>query len=308
MADGRILSNVVASQAAHRAFGGVVPELASREHLSAIDTSVTRALGDARLTLGEVGVIAATRGPGLAGALLVGLTYAQGISLGHGIPMYAVHHLEGHIQAALADDPALEPPFLALVVSGGHTHLFDVPARGEYRKVGATRDDAAGEALDKVARLLGLGFPGGPAIARLAEHGDSYALPWGLPLRGQDGFDFSFSGLKNAARLAVQSDDWNAADIAASFERIVVESLVTTTVRAAQALGRETLVVSGGVAASLALRRAFAATGRRMLFPPPGLNTDNGAMIALAGLVRARRGDVPDGLGASARAHLPLAP
>jgi N6-L-threonylcarbamoyladenine synthase len=301
--DGAVLANVIASQALHRAYGGVMPELASRAHLDEIDRVVTFALERAGVRLEEIDAIAATRGPGLAGSLLVGFSYAKGLAFATGKTFYALHHLEGHIQSALASDPTLEPPFLALVASGGHTHLFDCAAPGHYTLVGATRDDAAGEAFDKVARLLGLGFPGGPAIANAALTGDPRGYAFTVPLAGQSGFDFSYSGIKNAARLAVEAREngeleVSTADLAASFQRVVVESLVKTTARAARSLNRRTVAVAGGVAANRALREGFAALEARehlrVLFPPADLNTDNGAMIALAGYVRAARGDASD--------------
>jgi N6-L-threonylcarbamoyladenine synthase len=311
--DGRVLANVIASQALHRAFGGIMPELASREHLTSIDRVLEMALVESGLTLEKIDLIAATRGPGLAGSLLVGFSYAKALAFALQKPFYAMHHLEGHIQAALASDPTLQPPYLALVVSGGHTHLFDVPKDGTYVLVGATRDDAAGEAFDKVARLLELGFPGGPAISQAALLGDPSAFPFAVPLRVQTGFDFSYSGIKNAVRLAVEARGRgevtaSVPDLAASFQKAVVESLVTTTTRAAKSLGRETIVISGGVAANGALRAAFLETRFQVLFPPGGLNTDNGAMIALAGYVRAIKGDVSDTFGSSVEPYWPLAP
>jgi N6-L-threonylcarbamoyladenine synthase len=314
--DGAVLANVIASQALHRAFGGVMPELASRAHLDEIDRILQIAFENAGVRLEDVDVIAATRGPGLAGSLLVGFTYARGLAFAQRKPFYAMHHLEGHVQSALASEPKLEPPFLALIASGGHTHLFDCAASGSYTLVGATRDDAAGEAFDKVARLLGLGFPGGPAIARAALEGDPHGYPFSVPLQGQTGFEFSYSGIKNAARLAVEARDRgevtaSVSDLAASFQRVVVESLVKTTARAARKLNRRVIVVAGGVAANRALRDAFARLeakeGVRALFPPPDLNTDNGAMIALAGYVRAARGDSPDGFDSSVVPYWALA-
>jgi N6-L-threonylcarbamoyladenine synthase len=311
-----VISNIIASQVSHEAFGGVMPEIASREHLTAIDRVLELALSEAKINLEDVDVIAATRGPGLAGSLLVGFTFARALAFALQKPFYAMHHLEGHIQASLASDPNLEPPFLALVVSGGHTHLFDVPKLGEYVLVGATKDDAAGEAFDKVARLLELGFPGGPAISNAATLGDARGYPFSVPMQGQKGFDFSYSGIKNAARLAVAARargevTASVNDIAASFQRVVIESLVTTTTRAAKHLGRNTIVVSGGVAANSALRQRFedvaARESWRVLFPPQGLNTDNGAMIALAGFVRAARGDAPDSFLASVEPYWALA-
>jgi N6-L-threonylcarbamoyladenine synthase len=314
--DNTVISNIIASQVSHEAFGGVMPELASREHLTAIDRVLELALSEAKINLEDVDVIAATRGPGLAGSLLVGFTFARALAFALQKPFYAMHHLEGHIQASLASDTNLEPPFLALVVSGGHTHLFDVPASGQYVLVGATKDDAAGEAFDKVARLLELGFPGGPAISEVAKSGDARGYPFSVPMHGQKGFDFSYSGIKNAVRLAVQARTRgeiavSVKDLAASFQRVVVESLVTTTARAAKSLGRDTIVVSGGVAANRALRERFETVATReswrILFPPQGLNTDNGAMIALAGFVRAARGDAPDSCVASVEPYWALA-
>ncbi|MGI8747782.1 MAG: tRNA (adenosine(37)-N6)-threonylcarbamoyltransferase complex transferase subunit TsaD, partial [Deinococcus sp.] len=199
----RVRANRVWSQTVHAGYGGVMPELASREHVERIDAVMEDALREAGANVGELTAVAATSGPGLVGALLVGLMYGKGLAQGLGLPFYATHHLEGHIAAALAQDGAeLRPPYLALVVSGGHTHLFDVAQEGEYRLVGATRDDAAGEALDKVARLAGLGYPGGPAIAKAALEGDPKGVPFRVPLAGQAGYEFSFSGLKTAALLA----------------------------------------------------------------------------------------------------------
>jgi N6-L-threonylcarbamoyladenine synthase len=310
--DGEVIANVIASQALHRQYGGVMPEIASREHLASIDHVLKMALEQSGVQLKDVDVIAATRGPGLAGALLIGFTYAKGLAFASGKPFYAMHHLEGHIQAALASDPTLKPPYLALVVSGGHTHLFHMPQAGTYLLVGATRDDAAGEAFDKVARLLGLGFPGGPAISQVALEGNPHGYAFPVPLQAQSGFDFSYSGIKNAARLAVEARNRgelavSIPDLAASFQRVMVESLVKTTTRAAKALNLNTIVVSGGVAANQALRTAFLETPNRVLFPPGGLNTDNGAMIALAGFVRASRGDLPDTFASSVEPYWPLA-
>ncbi len=304
-----VCSNVVLSQTAHAAFGGVVPEIASREHVLAIDNVTLKALEMANVRLEDLSAIAVTRGPGLAGALLVGLNYAKGLAVGRELPFFAIHHLEGHIQAALVSDVQISSPYLALVVSGGHTHLFDVAAAGQYRLVGATRDDAAGEAFDKVARLLGLGYPGGPAIARAAQAGDP-TYSFAQPLRGQQGFDFSFSGLKTAAALAIERHAASPADLAASFEASVVNALVTTTERAALVLARRTLIICGGVAANRRLREAFLELAERrgwkVVFPPADLNTDNGAMIALAGLARFMRGEQPDSLKIGVEPYLPL--
>lgn len=303
--DGKVLANRVASQTLlHQKFGGVVPELASREHTQVIDGLVELALSDAGIGLSDLDLIAATRGPGLIGALLVGLTYAKGLAMALGKPFVGVHHLEGHIYSALADHPQIEPPFLALLASGGHTHLFKVRAWGEYALLGATRDDAAGEAFDKVARLLGLGYPGGPEIEKLAREGDPKAVPFSVPLHDQSGYEFSFSGLKTAAQRFVEKG-YAGPDIAASFQRVVVEHLASVVIRAAQDTGLSTLLVSGGVAANQALQARFAGAGLRVLFPPRGLSTDNGAMIALAA-GRRWKGE-GETLATPAAAYLPLA-
>jgi len=278
-----VLANVVASQTAlHEAFGGVVPEQASREHLNIIDTVCQQALARAGVRLDDIDAVAATYGPGLVGALLVGLNYARALAWSRHIPFIPVHHLAGHIAAASS-----EPPFLCLIASGGHTSLFDVPAWGHYLELGKSRDDAAGEAFDKVARLLGLGYPGGPALSRLATEGDADAFAFTPPLRQQTGFDFSFSGLKTAVATLVRNQpDAAAADVAASFEHTVVTSLVHVTRRALKQTGRNRLVVAGGVAANLQLRKSLEQLSLELnvnvFVPALELTTDNGAMIALA--------------------------
>ena len=302
---GRVMVNLIASQTLlHQRYGGVVPELASREHIRVIDVLVQQALAQAGIGVSDLELIAATRGPGLIGALLVGYTYGKGLAFALGKPFVAVHHLEGHIYAALAEHPEVEPPFLALVASGGHTHLFEVPAWGTYRLLGATLDDAAGEAFDKAARLLGLGYPGGPEIERLARLGDASRVPLPVPLLGQEGFSFSFSGLKTAVARAIEKG-YPPADIAAKFQQVVVEHIVQVVTKAAQHTGLTTLLVTGGVAQNAALQSRLQAAGLCLLFPPKGLATDNGAMIALAAW-RARRGSPQSQLGLPAAAYLPL--
>lgn len=279
---GQVVVNRVASQTLlHRRHGGVVPELASREHTLVIDTLVGQALQDANIAITDLELIAATRGPGLIGALLVGYTYGKGLAFALGKPFAAVHHLEGHIYAALAEHPQVEPPFLALIASGGHTHLYQVSAWGQYRLLGATLDDAAGEAFDKSARLLGLGYPGGPEIEKLALAGDPAQVPLGVPLQGQEGYAFSFSGLKTAVARAVEKG-YAPADIAAKFQQVAVEHIAQVVTRAAAHTGCSTLLVTGGVAQNAALQARLQAAGLLLLFPPKGLATDNGAMIALA--------------------------
>lgn len=303
--DGRVMSNRVASQTLlHAQYGGVVPELASREHTQVIDGLVELALEDAGISLRELDVVAATKGPGLIGALLVGYTYGKGLAFALDKPFVAVHHLEGHIYAALAEHPQVEPPFLALIASGGHTHLFEVRDWGQYKLVGATLDDAAGEAFDKVARLLGLGYPGGPEIEKLAREGNPEAVGLGVPLRDQSAFAFSFSGLKTAAARAIEKG-FRRADIAAAFQGVAVEHLASVLARAVKATGHSTLLVAGGVAQNRALRERLEDTNLRLLFPPKGLATDNGAMIALAAW-RTWNGQ-GNALNIPAQPYLPLA-
>ncbi|WP_293910271.1 tRNA (adenosine(37)-N6)-threonylcarbamoyltransferase complex transferase subunit TsaD [Deinococcus sp.] len=300
-----VRANRIWSQTVHASYGGVMPELASREHVERIDAVMDDALLEAGVSVADIGAVAATSGPGLVGALLVGLMYGKGLAQGLGVPFYAAHHLEGHIYAA-ASEAELRAPYLALVVSGGHTHLFDVLSEGEYRLVGATRDDAAGEAFDKVARLAGLGYPGGPAISEAAKRGDPTGVAFREPMLGQSGYDFSFSGLKTAALLAHRAGA-SGADLAASFQAVAIKHLLRVTRKAAEHLGRETVVVSGGVAANTALREAFGKSELRAVFPGQGLNTDNGAMIALAGAAAIRSGRAAHGLGDGAVAYAPLA-
>jgi N6-L-threonylcarbamoyladenine synthase len=301
VADGRrILSNVVASQDdVHAPYGGVVPELASRRHIEVIVPVVERALGEARLALPDVDGIAVTQGPGLVGSLLVGTSLAKSLAWVHRKPLVGVNHLEGHIFAAFLTDDPPEYPFLALVVSGGHTALYHAPAARHYELVGQTRDDAAGEAFDKVAKLLGLGFPGGPLIQRAAENGNPMAVAF-APARMTDGArDFSFSGLKTSVSLYVKRhaplSAAQVADVAASFQATVVRTLVGRTLGAATTLGVHRVVLTGGVAANGPLREALtaegAAQGVRVHVPPRQLCTDNAAMIAAAGSARLAAGE-----------------
>jgi N6-L-threonylcarbamoyladenine synthase len=304
LVDGRrILSNVVASQDdVHAPFGGVVPELASRRHLEIVLPVIERALAEAGVRARDVDAIAVTQGPGLVGSLLVGCTVAKAIAYVHGKPLVPVNHLEGHIYAAFLTDDPPEHPFLALVVSGGHTALYHARAPLDYALVGQTRDDAAGEAFDKVAKLLGLGFPGGPLIQRTAERGDPRAIAF-APVRIRDGArDFSFSGIKTAVSLHVKRhaplSAEAVADVAASFQAAAVRMLVRRTVDAARELGIARLVLTGGVAANAPLRAALAAEagehGLRLHIPPRQLCTDNAAMIAAAGTARWLAGHCAD--------------
>ncbi|HKI58819.1 MAG TPA: tRNA (adenosine(37)-N6)-threonylcarbamoyltransferase complex transferase subunit TsaD [Trueperaceae bacterium] len=307
--DGRVLANVVESQTAlHARFGGVVPEQASREHLSVLDGVVARALDEAGTPLEALDAVAATRGPGLVGALLVGLAYGKALAWGRGLPFVAVHHLEAHIAAAVAGT-RLSPPFLCLIASGGHTVLYLVRSWDRIEQLGASRDDAAGEAFDKVARLLGLGYPGGPALAALAERGDDRAVKLPMPMERQQGFDFSFSGLKTAVAIVLEREpDADRADVAASFERTVVDALMGVATRAVAHTGVARLVVAGGVAANARLRERLRSSGLEVAFPPPALATDNGAMVALAGerLLPRARGRQAEILEADAAPYLPL--
>ncbi len=301
LADGRrILSSVVASQdALHAPYGGVVPELASRRHLEVIVPVVEKALGDANVRLSDLDAVAVTQGPGLVGSLLVGCSLAKAMAWVHRLPLVPVNHLEGHVYAAfLADDPP-EHPFLALVVSGGHTALYHAKAPLAYQLVGQTRDDAAGEAFDKVAKLLGLGFPGGPIIERVAATGDPGAMAFPLANMTDGAQDFSFSGIKTSVSLHVKRSsplsEAHVADVAASFQAAVVKMLVGKTVRAALRRGVKRIVLTGGVAANGVLRAALAqeAGGHALALhvPPRHLCTDNAAMIAAAGTARLEAGE-----------------
>jgi len=281
--EGEILSNVVASQSElHARFGGVVPEVASRRHLELVSPVVREALGLADVRIGEVGYVGVTRGPGLIGALLVGLAAAKGIAWGAGLPLVPVDHLHGHVASLYLRPDPLDPPFLCLLASGGHTLLLDVRDRGGgFRVVGTTLDDAAGEAFDKGARLLGLGYPGGAAIDRLAREGDPDAFDF--PVARVPGLDFSFSGLKTSLLYAVRDlgpsvVEERRADLAASYQRAIVRALGNRALEAAERLGAERMAIVGGVAANSALRSALPDA----VAAPLGLCTDNAAMIASA--------------------------
>jgi N6-L-threonylcarbamoyladenine synthase len=287
VADGRrVLSNVVASQQAlHARYGGVVPELAARRHVEAMGPVLREALAQAGADWTDLGLVAVTRGPGLPGALLVGLCTAKAVALARDLPLVGVNHLAGHIYAhRLCGDPP-EWPALALVVSGSHTDLALLPAEGELRLLGSTADDAAGEAFDKVARLLGLPYPGGAALERLAADGDPRAVDFPRPLSDPGDYRFSFSGLKTAVAVHLERHpDARPADVAASFQRAAVESLAAKAASAAAAFGARSVLVAGGVAANRALARALAERCRvPVRVPPRDLCTDNAAMIAAAG-------------------------
>ncbi len=289
----KILSNVVVSQISiHEAFGGVVPEVASRKHVEVMNPVIRQALKEADLTLADCDHIAVTYGPGLVGALLVGVTSAKALSYALNKPLVGVNHIEGHIYANFIAHPELEPPFLCLVVSGGHTHLVEVKDYSTYRILGQTRDDAAGEAYDKVARAIGLGYPGGPKIDKLSEEGNPEAIDFPRVFLEADSYDFSFSGLKSAVlnylhRHRQKGGPVNEADVAASFQAAVIEVLVEKAFRAAKELGYPAVVMAGGVSANRHLRAAFQKRaeeeGRKFYFPPIELCTDNAAMIGCAG-------------------------
>ncbi|WP_121970166.1 tRNA (adenosine(37)-N6)-threonylcarbamoyltransferase complex transferase subunit TsaD [Leptolyngbya sp. BC1307] len=306
----QVLSSVVASQIeVHRRYGGVVPEIASREHVSAIGVAIAQALTEAHLPWSAIDAVATTCAPGLVGALMVGITAAKTLAMVHSKPFLGIHHLEGHIYASYLSDAAVNPPFLCLLVSGGHTSFVHVRGAGDYVILGKTRDDAAGEAFDKVARLLDLGYPGGPVIDRLAQTGNpkAFALPEGkisLPEGGFHPYDASFSGLKTAVlrlteKLKTEKNENGGelpvADIAASFQSTVVRALVKRAIACAQDHSLSTIVVGGGVAANSGLRRELqaAAANRhlKVLFPPLKYCTDNAAMIACAAVEHFEKGE-----------------
>lgn len=336
----RILSSIVASQIdLHGKYGGVVPELASREHLRAIVPVVRLAMEEAGAVWSSLDAVAATVGPGLAGSLLVGLTYAKGLSFALGCPLIAVNHVEGHIHAVILESKCaghpVEFPALALIVSGGHTHLFAVEAEGRYRLLGKTRDDAAGEAFDKVAKRLGFGYPGGPVVDRLAQFGDAHAVPFTLARMKGNPLDFSFSGLKTAVLRWTESRDLTGElrarrelleanpkpeiadwvrvtprptlDLLASFQRTVIEELLRRTAIAAREMEARSIIVSGGVACNSGLRREAqsARLDVPVHFPSIALSTDNAAMIAAAAFPKFLRGEFGD-LSTPAYPTLPL--
>jgi N6-L-threonylcarbamoyladenine synthase len=281
----------------HADYGGVVPELASRDHVRKLLPLVREALAEAGLQPADLGGVAYTAGPGLVGALLVGAAAGRALAWALGVPAIGVHHMEGHLLAPLLEDDPPEPPFVALLVSGGHSLLVEVKAIGEYRILGDTLDDAAGEAFDKTAKLMGLPYPGGPALAKLAEQGRPGAFRFSRPMTDRPGLDFSFSGLKTQVLLAWQHSDQSEqtrADVARAFEEAIVDTLLIKCRRALQATGTHRLVIAGGVGANRRLRAELAAAGEkdgfRTYFPRLAFCTDNGAMIALAGAIRLASG------------------
>jgi N6-L-threonylcarbamoyladenine synthase len=295
--DGRsVLSNIIASQIdVHAEYGGVVPELAARHHLQSCPVVVEQALKKAGVSMEQIEGVAVTRGPGLIGALLVGVSYAKAFAFARDIPLVGVHHIEGHILAPMLEQE-IEFPYLALAVSGGHTHLYIVRDIGAYELIGRTLDDAAGEAFDKVAKMCGLGYPGGVQVDRLARKGDPRAFAFPRPMLQHKGFDFSFSGIKTAVmtqlkKMEAPPRDKVLADLAASFQTAVVEVLLHKTLKAAEMYDLKRIVVAGGVACNSGLRQAFEqAGGIEIYFPSPMLCADNAAMLAVAGEYYLKRG------------------
>ncbi|MBR3039728.1 MAG: tRNA (adenosine(37)-N6)-threonylcarbamoyltransferase complex transferase subunit TsaD [Lachnospiraceae bacterium] len=310
-----ILSNVIYSQIdLHTLYGGVVPEIASRKHIDKINQVIESALKEANVTLQDLDAIAVTYGPGLVGALLVGVAEAKAIAFGANLPLIGVHHIEGHICANFLAAPELEPPFMCLVVSGGHTHLVNVKEYGEYEILGRTFDDAAGEAFDKVARAIGLGYPGGPKVDKISLEGNPEAIHFPRAKVGEGGYDFSFSGLKSAVlnylnSCEMKGEEINRADVAASFQQAVIDVLVGNSMDAVEKYGAKKFAIAGGVASNKHLRAAFeeACKKRNVEFflPPPILCTDNAAMIGCAGYYEYIKG-VRDGLDLNAIPNLRL--
>lgn len=314
--DGReVLSNVIYTQIAlHEKYGGVVPEIASRKHIEKINQVIEEALAQAGVSLKDLTAVAVTYGPGLVGALLVGVSAAKAISFAAGLPLVGVHHISGHISANYIEHRELEPPFVCLVASGGHSHLAAVRDYGVYDIIGRTRDDAAGEAFDKVARAIGLGYPGGPKIDKISRVGNPDAIPFPRAKVADNEYDFSFSGLKSAVlnylnSCRMKGEEFCQADVAASFQKAVVDVLVEHSLRAAQECGWGKFAIAGGVASNTSLRAAFekecGARGIRFYHPSPGLCTDNAAMIGAAAYYEYMRG-VRHGYGLNAVPNLKL--
>lgn len=310
-----VLSNVISSQIAlHTLYGGVVPELASRKHIEKINQVIEEALSEAKVALKDIDAVAVTYGPGLVGALLVGVSEAKAISFATGIPLVGVHHIEGHISANYIENKELEPPFVCLVASGGHSHLVIVRDYGKYEIIGRTRDDAAGEAFDKVARAIGLGYPGGPKIDRLSKEGNPDAISFPRAKVDESEYDFSFSGLKSAVlnylnSCKMRGETVNTADVAASFQKAVTDVLVEHSLHAVKAYGYDKFAIAGGVASNSSLRAAFETecSKRNISFyhPSPIFCTDNAAMIGAAGYYEYING-VRDGYDLNAVPNLKL--
>ena len=310
-----VLSNVISSQIAlHTLYGGVVPEIASRKHIEKINQVIEEALAEAKVTLQEIDAIAVTYGPGLVGALLVGVSAAKAISFATGIPLIGVHHIEGHISANYIENKELEPPFICLVASGGHSHLVVVKDYGEYEIIGRTRDDAAGEAFDKVARAIGLGYPGGPKIDKLSKEGNPEAIRFPRATVAENEYDFSFSGLKSAVLnylngCQMKGEAVNTADVAASFQKAVIDVLVEHSIHAVKEFGFDKFAIAGGVASNSSLRAALEEECEKQKIsfyhPSPIFCTDNAAMIGVAGYYEYIKG-VRSGLDLNAVPNLKL--
>lgn len=310
-----VLCNVISSQIElHKLYGGVVPEIASRKHIEKINQVIQEALDQAQVTLDDLDAIGVTYGPGLVGALLVGVAEAKAISYARKLPLVGIHHIEGHISANYIENPDLEPPFICLVVSGGHTHLVRVKDYGVYEILGRTRDDAAGEAFDKVARAIGLGYPGGPKIDKLSKEGNPEAISFPRAKIADSPYDFSFSGVKSAVlnylnSCQMKGESVNRADVAASFQKAVCDVLVEHAMMAMKDIGGDKLAIAGGVASNSTLRAAFAEAcekqGIRFYHPSPILCTDNAAMIGAAAYYEYQKG-VRHGLDLNAVPNLKL--
>lgn len=295
-----ILSNVISSQIElHKLYGGVVPEIASRKHIEKINQVIEEALEQAEVTLDDLDAVGVTYGPGLVGALLVGVAEAKAISYAKKLPLVGVHHIEGHVSANYIEHPDLEPPFMCLIVSGGHTHLVIVKDYGEFEILGRTRDDAAGEAFDKVARAIGLGYPGGPKIDKLAKEGNAEAIQFPKAKLESGPYDFSFSGVKSAVlnyinKCKMQGKEFDRADLAASFQKAVVDTLVEKAVKAAKEYHMDKLAIAGGVASNSALRGAMENACKKediqFYYPSPIFCTDNAAMIGVAAYYEYQKG------------------
>lgn len=310
-----VLSNIISSQIAiHTQYGGVVPEIASRKHIENINGVVKEAIDEAQITLNDIDAIAVTYGPGLIGALLVGVAHAKALAYALNKPLVGVHHIEGHVSANYIENKDLEPPFLCMIVSGGHTHLVKVNDYGKYEILGKTRDDAAGEAFDKVARAIGLGYPGGPKIDKVSKEGNALAIEF--PKAKVEGapYDFSFSGVKSAVLNYIngkkmKNEDIIVADVAASFQKNVVDSIVSRTIKAAKEYGFDKVALAGGVAANSCLRETMQKecekNGFVLYYPSPVLCTDNAAMIACAGYYEYLAG-TRHGLNLNATANLKI--
>ncbi|MCP1110660.1 N6-L-threonylcarbamoyladenine synthase [Lachnospiraceae bacterium PF1-21] len=311
----QVLSNIISSQIdIHTLYGGVVPEIASRKHIERINQVIEKALVDAGVTLSDIDAVAVTYGPGLVGALLVGVAEAKAIAFATGKRLIGVHHIEGHIAANLIEHKELEPPFFSLVVSGGHSHLVKVKDYGEFEIIGRTRDDAAGEAFDKVARAIGLGYPGGPKIDKVAKEGNPEAIEFPRASVGDSPYDFSFSGVKSAVLNYINGQKMkdakiNVPDVAASFQKAVTDVLVSHTIQAAKDYDMKTITMAGGVASNSALRQAMktacAENGFKLYYPSPVYCTDNAVMIGVAAYYEYLKG-VSDGWNLNAVPNLKL--